>query len=473
MDTRFSRRTLWIGAGVVAAAGLAAGAFFSRGASTGVDISTVTLTRGDVVVSVGATGSLEAVKTVEVGAQVSGAVQELFADFNSIVRKGQLLAKLNPSAAVQAVGEAQAAVVKAEADLEWQRVSRDAAEQAAARQRLLAARQISALTDLQAAEVALRSADANVRSAEARLQQARAALRQAEVTLQKTVVTSPIDGIVVSRDVDVGQTVAATMQAPTLFLIAADLSQMRLNARVDESDVGQVRAGQVVRFRVDAFPAEEFTGTVAQVRLAPTVEQNVVSYDTIIDVPNEALKLRPGLTANVTIEVARRDNVLRVANAALRFRPSEEQFAALGQPVPEVGGGAVAANRPTASVVLAANRVTATAKSTAAAGAAGSPASRLTPETGGQGSPAAASASKGRLWVLAGGRLTPVDVFVGLNDGAVTEVRGLAASLEEGFEVVTGVQTTQESTTRTTAPVSNPFLGTMPAGRPAGMRPGG
>lgn len=472
METRFSKRTLWIGAALLAAAGLAAGAYFSRGVSAGVDISTVTLTRGDVVVSVGATGSLEAVKTVEVGSQVSGAVEELFADFNSIVRKGQLLAKLNPSAAVQGVEEAQAAVVKAEADLEGQRVSRDAAAQAAARQRLLAGRQISALTDLQAAEVALRSAEANVRSAEARLQQARAALSQAEVTLQKTVVTSPIDGIVVSRNVDVGQTVAATMQAPTLFLIAADLSQMRLNARVDESDVGQVRAGQAVRFRVDAFPADEFTGTVAQVRLAPTVEQNVVSYDTIIEVPNAALKLRPGMTANVTIEVARRDNVLRVANAALRFRPNEEQFAALGQPVPEPRATAPS-SRPAASVVLAANPVTATAKSTAAAGAAASPASRLTAETGGQGGPEAASVSAGRLWMMAGGWLTPIDVFVGLNDGTVTEVRGAAVSLEEGYEVVTGVQATQPSTTRTTAPMSNPFLGTMPAGRPPGMRPGG
>lgn len=473
MDTRFGKRTLWISVAVVAAAGLAAGAYFSNRGSAGAEISTVTLTRGDVVVAVGATGTLETVTSVQVGSQVSGTIQELFADFNSIVRKGQLLAKLNSSSSAQAVEEARAAVVKAEADLELLRVSRDAAEQTAARYRVLASRQLLAAADLEMAETALRLAESQVTSATAKSQQVRAALNQAQVTLQKSDVTSPIDGIVVSRDVDVGQTVAASMQAPTLFVIAADLSRLRLNASVDESDVGQVRAGQAVRFRVDAFPSDEFTGTVSQVRLAATVEQNVVSYDTIIDVPNAELKLRPGMTANVMIEVARRDDVLRVANAALRFRPSEEAFAALGQPVPELGAGAAPASRTGASVVFAANPVMATAKSNPTTDTAGSPVSRLTPATSGPGGAAATFASAGRLWMLAGGRLTPIDVFLGLNDGTVTEVRGAAVSLEEGIEVVTGVQTTERSTTRTTAPSNNPFLGTMPAGRPPGMRPGG
>ena len=444
MDIRFSKRALWISAAVVAAAGLAAGAYFGNRTRAGAEISTVSLTRGEVVLAVGATGTIETVTTVQVGSQVSGTIQELFADFNSIVRKDQLLARLNSSSSAQAVEEARAAVVKAEADLEGLRVSLDDAERKAARSRVLAGRQLMAAADLEAAEVGLRSAESQVKSATAKLQQARASLNQAEVTLRKTVITSPIDGIVVSRDVDVGQTVAASMQAPTLFLIAADLSRMRLNASVDESDVGKIRAGQTVRFRVDAFPSDEFTGTVSQVRLEPTVEQNVVTYDTIIDVPNDELKLRPGMTANVTIEVARRDNVLRVANAALRFRPDQETFAALGQETADLRASAAPVARliSVTDVPLEATLVPTTA---------------------------------GRLWMMIGGSLTPIDVRLGLNDGTVTELRGSAVSLDEGAEVVTGVQTTQQTTAGTAAPMSNPIFGTMPqmpVGRPVSTRPG-
>ena len=183
----------------------------------------------------------------------------------------------------------------------------------------------------------MRSAEAQLRSQQAGVTQSQASLRQNQVNLQHTVIESPIDGLVISRNVDVGQTVAASMSAPTLFILAADLTKMQVLASLDESDVGRIRPGQIVRFRVDAFPTEEFIGTVTQVRLQPTTVQNVVTYQTVIDVPNPDLKLKPGMTANVNIEIARRSNVLRVPNTALRFRPTAEIFAALGQTPPPIG----------------------------------------------------------------------------------------------------------------------------------------
>ena len=185
----------------------------------------------------------------------------------------------------------------------------------------------------------MRSSEAQLRSQEAGVTQSQASLRQNQVNLAHTVIESPIDGLVISRNVDVGQTVAASMSAPTLFVLAADLTKMQVLASLDESDVGRIRPGQAVRFRVDAFPTDEFIGNVTQVRLQPTTVQNVVTYQTVIDVPNPELKLKPGMTANVNIEIARRADVMRVPNTALRFRPTAEIFAALGQTPPPGGDG--------------------------------------------------------------------------------------------------------------------------------------
>ena len=208
-----------------------------------------------------------------------------------------------------------------------------------ARAKELSEKKLIAQTELEAAEVAVRSAEAQLRSQEAGVTQSQASLRQNQVNLAHTVIESPIDGLVISRNVDVGQTVAASMSAPTLFVLAADLTKMQVLASLDESDVGRIRPGQAVRFRVDAYPTDEFMGSVTQVRLQPTTVQNVVTYQTVIDVPNPELKLKPGMTANVNIEIARRSNVLRVPNAALRFRPTAEIFAALGQTPPPGGTG--------------------------------------------------------------------------------------------------------------------------------------
>ena len=296
------------------------------------EVSTVLLNRGDVVDTVGATGTLEAVTTVQVGSQVSGIIEELYADFNSIVRESDVIARLEPSLFETQIEQAQANLARAEADVERLRVTLEDAETQLARSENLASRDLIADSELDAAQVAVRAAAAQLKSSEASVTQSRASLNQNEVNLGHTVITAPIDGIVIARQVDVGQTVAASMSAPELFIIAADLTKMQVIANIDESDVGRIRPGQDVTFTVDAYAAEEFTGTVSQIRLEPVVVQNVVTYATVIDVPNNELKLKPGMTATVTLEISRREDVLRVPNSALRFRPTPEMFAALNQP---------------------------------------------------------------------------------------------------------------------------------------------
>ena len=300
------------------------------------EVSTVPLARGDVVDTVGATGALEAVTTVQVGSQVSGIIEALYADFNSIVRAGDVIARLEPSLFESQVEQSRANLARSEADVARLAVALEDAQTQLRRSGELAARDLIAESELEAAQVMVRSAEAQLQSAEASVIQSRASLNQSEVNLGHTVITAPIDGIVIARQVDVGQTVAASMSAPELFIIAADLTEMQVIANIDESDVGRIRPGQPVTFTVDAYAAEEFDGTVSQIRLEPVVLQNVVTYATVIDVPNNDLRLKPGMTATVTLEIARRENVLRVPNSALRFRPSPDMFAVLNQPVPEV-----------------------------------------------------------------------------------------------------------------------------------------
>lgn len=356
-------------------------------------VATAPVTRGDIIDRVGATGTLQAVTTVQVGTQVSGTIQSLYADFNSLVRRGQVLARLDPSLFQTQIEQARANLLRAQADVERLKVALEDARTKLTRARELSARQLLPRSDLDTAEVSVRSAEAQVRSAEAQVTQAQAALNQNQVNLEHTVIAAPIDGLVISRNVDVGQTVAASMQAPTLFVLAADLTKMQVIANLDESDVGRIRPRQAVTFRVDAYPSEDFSGTVGQVRLQPIVQQNVVTYATVIDVPNPDLKLKPGMTANVNVEIARRTGVLRVPNTALRFRPSNDVFAALGQTPPAVGrgrgnamdGGSAAPPAPPADPP--ADPVTAAGAqagaSAAAADAARPNAGEATPATGG------------------------------------------------------------------------------------------
>jgi HlyD family secretion protein len=241
---------------------------------------------------------------------------------------------------------ARANLTKAQSELERAKVQLTDAQQKFTRAKELSTRNLLPQSELDAAKIAVdtgqaavQSQQASVSQAQAAVNQAQASVNQSQVNLDHTVILAPIDGIVTQRSVDVGQTVAASMQAPTLFVIAADLTEMQVNANIDEADVGRIRPGQHVTFRVDAYPTDNFGGTVTQIRLQPVVVQNVTTYGTVIPVPNTELKLKPGMTANVKIEIAKRSNVLRVANAALRYRPTAEVFAALNQTVPpEVQG---------------------------------------------------------------------------------------------------------------------------------------
>ena len=443
-------------------------------------VTTQPFSRGDIVDAVSATGTLEAVETVEVGTQVSGVVRELNADFNSIVRKGQVIARLDPQLIQTQIEQQSANVMRAQADVERMNVSQADAEQKLERAQQLNARSLIPRTDLEAAEVNVQSAKAQVKAAQASLTQAQAQLKNQKVNLGYTTITAPIDGIVISRNVDAGQTVAASMNAPTLFVLAADLTQMQVVANIDESDVGRIRPGQSVNFQVDAYPTDRFTGTVSQVRLQPAVVQNVVTYSTVITVPNRQLKLKPGMTANVNIEIVRRTNVLRVANAAMRFRPTTEMFSVLNQSAPaelqRTGSGTRGGRPRTDGGTPSASQGQRTAPAAQPARAAQTPAARTTPSTASKATtidalfaPLATSESRGMVWQYDGSKqLKAVRLRLGATDGTFTEVLN-EADVPVEAQIVTAMKTGLEPAARAAAGVGNtsngnPLMGGGPPG---------
>lgn len=316
------RRRLPVLLGLAFVSGLTAAAlwWWSTSGPPPVQYKTATVDRGPITAIVTATGTVNPVVSVQVGSQVSGKVAQLFADFNSVVTKGQVLAQIDQQPFKARVSQARAAVKSAQGNL--------AKAKNLARQRKLERDRMAALrpqafvaqADLDLAETNYRDAAANVEVLQAQLDQAQATLASAELDLGYTTIYSPVNGIVVSRNVDVGQTLAAAFQTPILFVIAQDLTQMQVNTNVSESDIGGVTEGTTATFRVDAYPKQFFDGIVTQVRNAPISIQNVVTYDVVITVSNRDLKLKPGMTANVTIVTARKENPLRVPNGALRFR---------------------------------------------------------------------------------------------------------------------------------------------------------
>jgi HlyD family secretion protein len=404
---------LLIAAVLIVVTGLSVNALYSRRGEAVPEIVTDAVSRGPIVSVVSASGTIETVTTVQVGTQISGTVQALYADFNSIVKKGQVVARLDPSLVQAEIEQAGAALTRAQADEERLTIALADAEAKARRARELADRQLISASDLETAEVTRKSAEAQLRAQRAQVTQARASLSQAEVSLQKTVIAAPIDGIVIARNVDVGQTVAASLSAPTLFEIAADLAQMQVKASVDESDLGQIRDGQAVTFTVDAYPGDVFKGVVRQVRLNPVVEQNVVTYAAIITAPNPDLKLRPGMTANVSVETARRNDALRVPSAALRFRPNTDVLAALGSQQ-----GERAANQ-------------------------------------------SAPADVHTVWLFDGG-LHPVRVRAGVSDGTFTEI--VEGEIEAGARVAIRVAPAGDSSSKP-ASTSNPLMSSPPPRR--------
>src|SRR4029077_9380396 len=301
------RFLLWL----IAIGGLLLIAFVVRHLRTGgtATYQTANVTRGSITQAVTATGTLNPVLNVQVGSPVSGNISKLFADFNSQVKAGQVVAQIDPALFQATVTQTEGDVASAQAALELAKLN-------AKRTQDLFTRKTSSQADLDQAMATLHQAEANVKIKQG-------ALDKAKADLDHCTITSPIDGVVISRNVDVGQTVAASLQAPVIFQIANDLTKMQIDSNVAEADVGAVEVGQDVDFTVDAFPTRTFHGKVVQVRNAPITVQNVVTYDTVIGVENKDLKLKPGMTANVSIIVAHKDDVLQIKNAALRFRPAD------------------------------------------------------------------------------------------------------------------------------------------------------
>ena len=354
-----------------------------------------TLGRGSIVAKVTASGTLSALVTVQVGSQVSGRIKELHADFNSQVKKGQLIAKIDPQLFGAALEQARANYTAAQGDLLKAKVQAQDADRQLARQKSLAGQNLVAQADYDTAQANADVAKAQIAVSSGRLEQARAALHQAEVNLTYTTIESPIDGVVISRNVDVGQTIASSMQAPILFVIAEDLHNMHVDTSVAEADVGKLQAGMKATFGVDAYPNERFEGYVRQIRNSPQTVQNVVTYDAVIDVDNPELKLRPGMTANVTFVYAERPDALRVPNAALRFKPA-----------PDAADPRAAARAPGG----------ATATRTAA-------------------KPADPKSHKRTVYVLRDRKPAPVEITTGITDGSFTEIVG--GPLSDGDTVIT------------------------------------
>jgi HlyD family secretion protein len=322
------KKVILIGAAaVVAALGIIAVLIFGKKASVA-EFRTDPVTKGDIQQTVTATGTVNAVTTVQVGTQVSGTIKTLYVDFNSRVKKGQIIAQIDPSTFESQVLQAQANLLSAQANLEKAQTTLANDKKTFDRNKELLSKNLIAQSDLDTAETNYQTDKAQVASAKALIEQAKASLAYAKQNLAYTKIVSPVNGVVISRNVDVGQTVAASFQTPTLFTIAQDLTKMQIDTNVAESDIGGVKVGQEVDFTVDAYPDTTFEGKVWQIRQAPITVQNVVTYDVVIQVNNRDLKLMPGMTANVSIVIQTRHDVLRITNAALRFRFSDKSAGA-------------------------------------------------------------------------------------------------------------------------------------------------
>ncbi|HUJ43150.1 MAG TPA: efflux RND transporter periplasmic adaptor subunit [Opitutaceae bacterium] len=444
--------------------------FWSRRSSGAPEFSTTAVAHGDVVQVVTATGDIEPVLDVNVGCQISGIISKLYVDWNSPVKAGQLIAQIDPATYQATVLQAEGQLANAKANYELTRVNTE-------RTRELFKKSLVAQSDLDTAEAQLLQADAQVKIQSA-------ALEMANVNLARCNIFSPIDGVVISRQVDVGNTVAASLSAPTLFMIANDLTKMQIIGAVAEADIGNVKVGQAVNFTVDAFPNQQFHGRVSLIRNAPQTQQNVVVYQTIIDVDNPDLKLRPGMTANVSIVIAERLNGLRLANSALRVRLPEELLPkAAPAPAPDPRSGAAA---PAAKPLTDDERRAAIRQIMQEAGftrGSGPPAAEVIQKAqqlakergldidfsrfgGGRGNGGSVVTARTVYKLVEAAPMTakiqPVNVRLGITDGINTEV---VDGLKDGDLVVTGVTMPGTSSAAAVRPASNPF-----AGGPGGFR---
>jgi HlyD family secretion protein len=428
---------------IIAAA--TAGYFLWNNPANNITYRTEKISRGDVVVQVRATGTINPVRTVQVGSQVSGTLSKILVDFNSVVKEGQIIALIDSTFLYASVKEA-------EANLERNQAQVNETKRSLTRAQELFRKNLISQAELDAAQTAHEQAIAQ-------LKQARAALDRARVNLRFSVIRAPIDGVVISRDVDVGQTVAASLQAPQLFVIANDLRQMQVEASVDEADIGQIREGQMVTFTVDAYPDQEFRGTVRQVRLAPVTVQNVVTYTVIIEVPNPELKLRPGMTATVSVLIDKREDVLRIPSLALRFQPPSsiaEKFSARLRESQDTGG------EQTAEVQRQSSQGRQRGGREGGSNGGFRSDGRRMRDGSKRGSALDPPKQFATVWLLESGKsLKPVRVQLGLNDNRFVEVNG--GDLQGGEEVVLGIIDGERGTT-SVQQQTNPFAPRMPGG---------
>lgn len=419
MSSTVKKAVGWVIA-IVAVAGIAIGIWKWRTSTSAPEITyrTAAVEKRRIVARVTASGTLQATVTVQVGAQVSGRIKDLKVDFNSTVKKGELIAKLDPQLFIASVERERANTAAAKAGLVRAEAQQRDADLVLKRARSLNEQGLASAAELQTAETALSVAVAQTEVAKATLQQAQAALNQAQVNLSYTDIFSPIDGTVISRNVDIGQTVAASLQAPVLFTIAEDLKKMQVHTSVAEGDVGRLQPGMESWFTVDAFPGQRFKGKIAQIRNAAQTVQNVVTYDAVIEVQNDDLRLRPGMTATTTIVFAEKHDVLAIPNTALRFKPPTEVASAIAS---------VSASPAASLSVTAASAEPSSSNSPPPTSSNGSPSRR--------GKRPSADSPDRTVYVLRASRPEQVEVKIGLSDGTVTEIT--SGDLKEGDQVIT------------------------------------
>ena len=452
---------------------------------------TVKAAPGHIMARVTATGTLSAHVTVQVGSQVSGRLQQILVDFNSQVKKGDVIAKIDPAIFEANVAQARANLVSSSGNLAKAKATAADAERKLARAKDLVGQGLLSTADLETAQTAAEAARAGVAASGGDIEQARASLHQAQVNLNYTTIVSPIDGVVISRNVDVGQTVAASLSAPVLFTIAEDLRKMQVDTNIAESDVGKLVPGTTSSFVVDAYPNKRFKGTIRQIRNAPQTVQNVVTYDAVIDVDNEQLELKPGMTANVTVIYADKDGVLAVPNAALRFRPPAKLLAdtatdggaGSGSGSSSGGGKRDKSDKGDGSTSSHRGRHGAPASSDSASapppsldggapahgahdggappsGSAAPAGSAAAPWGGAGNAGSADTPDKRTLWVLRGAQPERVRVRVGISDGTLTEI--LDGDLHDGDDVVTEAVGGEEAAPAGSAKPGAGSSGSMP-----------
>lgn len=403
---------------------------------TPVTFSTVPVGKGTIMAQVTANGTLSARGTVLVGAQVSGRVVEIHADFNDRVKKGQVIARLDQSVLQAQIDAAKAQYDLAVANLRKSEVAAMDAKRQLARQKTLGEQQLVAGATVEQFEVTEQTAQAQIVAAKAEISRAAASLKQAKTNLSYATIVSPVDGVVLSRAVDVGQTVAASLQAPTLFTIAEDLARMQIDTSVAEGDVGNLKEGMKASFTVDAFPGKTFEGVVRQVRNAPTTNQGVVTYDAVIDVENPDLALRPGMTANVTFVLEKVENAIKIPNAALRFKPSRDQMTAIFE---RFGGGRGRRGGSGGSGGGRGERGSGERGARAERGnGSGGGGPRPDAMTGASGGGMRGTGDRKPLWKLVDNKPRMVMVKTGLSDGTSTQL--LEGDVKPGDQLITEIQ---------------------------------